>query len=505
MQENPGPTRSGIAAPPFGLPEDRVGIAVTIVLAFAAWHVVAATMIPAFPDEAYYFQWSHHPSIGYYDHPPMVAWWIWLGRTLFGDSNLAGRSLFIAALVADSAVIYLIGRRLFDHLTGLRAAVWLNATFLLGAAGVIALPDGPAILFWSLAVLAVVMVMQSGTGAWWLAVGVFAGLGLVSKYTVLFLGVGIVLTLAVDRDLRRWLASPWLWAGGLVALAVVAPVIVWNLQHDGASLALQFGRIVNSPNFVPRLLLEHILSFFLLPNPLVTVLAGYAVWRWLAADQEHRRAVSLLVLTAAPILVFMTIHALRAQADAHWLVPIYPTLALLAAHGSVGPGRRIPHPRVAGRYVVVVGAAFAVAGGLFLAGPLSQLVPGAAAQFRGWPAFAADVEAKRRETGAGWIGVNDYNYVAEIAHHLGGVVVEQVTERYRYSYRPASDPAVIDGPGLLLVLGEVAPFERCFPGLVPAGEVVHRVNEAPRRRFSAFLIDNAHARVVEGCDADGGR
>ena len=31
---------------------------------------------PVNPDEAYYILWSNNLSLGYYDHPPMIAWLI---------------------------------------------------------------------------------------------------------------------------------------------------------------------------------------------------------------------------------------------------------------------------------------------------------------------------------------------------------------------------------------------------------------------------------------------
>jgi 4-amino-4-deoxy-L-arabinose transferase-like glycosyltransferase len=43
------------------------------------------------PDEANYWQWSRYLDIGYYDHPPMIAWTIWLATTLFGQNEFAVR------------------------------------------------------------------------------------------------------------------------------------------------------------------------------------------------------------------------------------------------------------------------------------------------------------------------------------------------------------------------------------------------------------------------------
>ena len=47
--------------------------------------LAAAGLVPLTEDEAYYRLWAQHPALGYYDHPPMMAWWIHVGVRLVGD------------------------------------------------------------------------------------------------------------------------------------------------------------------------------------------------------------------------------------------------------------------------------------------------------------------------------------------------------------------------------------------------------------------------------------
>ena len=80
----------------------------------------------------------------------------------------------------------------------------LNATLILGVGSVIMTPDGPLLLFWTATIWALARIACSDRPetAWWLAAGLFGGLALASKYTAVFLGLGIVLWLAV-RTVRR--------------------------------------------------------------------------------------------------------------------------------------------------------------------------------------------------------------------------------------------------------------------------------------------------------------
>ncbi len=91
------------------------------------------------------------PAFGYFDHPPMIAWCVWLGRAIAGDTPLAVRVIPTLLTAATSFVTFDLAR-----LLGLRdrvasqAAIWLNATLLVGVAGGLAVPDVPNALFWAL-------------------------------------------------------------------------------------------------------------------------------------------------------------------------------------------------------------------------------------------------------------------------------------------------------------------------------------------------------------------
>ena len=193
-------------------------------------------------DEGYYALWSTVPSAGYLDHPPMIAWMIALGRALVGDNAAGVRLLPVLSTGVTLLAIYRTGALLLDLRSAGIAVVWFAVTV---AAGLlfIAAPDAPLTMFWALTVWAVAEFVHSRNANWWLAAGLFAGLALLSKYTALFLGAGLVLYLVSHRERWHWL-QPWqVWAGGAVALLVLLPNLVWNAQRDWASFAFQGRRL----------------------------------------------------------------------------------------------------------------------------------------------------------------------------------------------------------------------------------------------------------------------
>src|SRR5215469_14923868 len=96
-------SRSGEGAtPPAGL--------IGVILAVLILRLIVAGLTHLTEDEAYYRLWSMAPALGYYDHPPMIAWWIWLGRRLAGDTPLGIRLLPIVAGVVTSLIVFDMAR-----------------------------------------------------------------------------------------------------------------------------------------------------------------------------------------------------------------------------------------------------------------------------------------------------------------------------------------------------------------------------------------------------------
>ena len=92
------------------------------------------------------------------------------------------------------------------------ATILLNVTLMAAVGTLIVTPDAPLLVASSFVLFFLAKVLETGRGAWWIAVGVAVGAALLSKYTALFFGPAIVIWLASVPKLRRWLVSPWPYA-----------------------------------------------------------------------------------------------------------------------------------------------------------------------------------------------------------------------------------------------------------------------------------------------------
>nr|WP_294502075.1 glycosyltransferase family 39 protein [uncultured Rhodopila sp.] len=415
--------------------------ALTVIrLGLAAW-------MPLAPDEAYYWVWSHALAPGYLDHPPMVALWIRAGTALAGQTALGVRLLgplaaaIASALLFDTARLLLPGSR-----AGVAAVLLLNASLLLGVGSIIMTPDSPLLFFWTAALWAMARLAAGGSGGWWLAAGVFAGLAMDSKYTAAFLPMGIGLwTLAVPAG-RAWLRRWQPWAAAMIALLLFCPVVAWNAAHDWAGFVKQGGRVDDwQPMRALGFLGELIGGQIGLATPLVFALCmaglGVAIRR---AWRERDPAWSLLAaLSLPPVLVFLQ-HATGGRVQGNWPAIIYPALAVAAG------GLRLTRRWWSGACVL----GFAITAVAYIQAatdivPLPPKLDPVAIRFKGWDGMMRQVEAARASTGAFFVAAEGYTLASELAWQLpAGVRVVGFDARWALTDLP---PASIAGQtGLLL-------------------------------------------------------
>lgn len=214
-------------------------------LALRVWY---AWFRPLLPDEAYYWSWTRHLSGGYFDHPPLIAYLVFVSTRLFGTGELGVRAAGVLLMAATVALLLATARRVGVGAPGriLLLAIWLTSPLLAGLATMMT-PDTPA-AFFATAALALAVGISRGLEAsdvprWdvrWVALGAAGGLALLSKYTAVLTGGAIALALLTDPKGRRALAGPGPWLAAALALAVFSPTLVWNARHGWASLSFQF-------------------------------------------------------------------------------------------------------------------------------------------------------------------------------------------------------------------------------------------------------------------------
>src|ERR1700726_1099214 len=301
------------------------------VLALVALRLVAAAWTPLTFDEAYYWMWSKHLAGGYYDHPPMVAYVIRLGTLMAGDTEFGVRLVSILLALPMSWAVYRTAAILFGgQRVAATATILLNVTLMAAVGTLIVTPDAPLLVASSFVLFFLAKVLETGRGAWWLAVGAAVGAALLSKYTALFFGPAILIWLVAVPKLRRWLISPWPYLGGLVALAVFSPVILWNADHHWVSFIKQIGR-ARIEDFKPAFIGELIPTQIAFATPRLFILGAMGLYALLRRDAGGLAARMLINATFWTVVAYFIWHSLHARVEANWFAPVYPMFAIAAA------------------------------------------------------------------------------------------------------------------------------------------------------------------------------
>jgi len=477
------------------------------VVALVLLRLVGAAWTPLTFDEAYYWTWSQHLAGGYYDHPPGVALVIRLGTLIAGDTELGVRLVSILLALPMSFAVYRTATILFGgQRVAASATILLNVTLMAAVGTMIVTPDSPLLVASSLVLFFLAKVLETGRGAWWLAVGAAVGAALLSKYTALFFGPAILIWLLFVPKLRRWLVSPWPYFGGVVALAIFSPVIVWNADHHWISFIKQIGRS-RVDSFTPGYIGELIPTQIAFATPLVFTLGAmglFALSRREAGALGARALVNAIFWTITTYFIW---HSLHARVEANWFAPVYPALAIaaaVAAHLARWQGRAQGVVDFCLRWAAPTGVLMFVA-------LIVQANTGALTGFRrdatvrsvgiGWPKLAREIEAVRLRTGATCVLAPDYGTTSWLAFYLPkDVCVIQPTQRIRWINMGEPDPAKLSGK--LLFVDEVRSSTQ--PYVKDTFERVERVAEFSRMRgplvietYGIDLLDGAKRGVLD--------
>lgn len=423
-----------------------------VVLGLTVVHLAIASYTGLVDDEAYYRIWSLAPSLSYLDHPPMIAWIIGAGRAIAGDSTLGVRLLAPIIMLFGVAILWRTAYLLYGADIARRAVWFLLAMPLLAVGSIIVTPDLPSVLFAGLIVWSLAELDRSRNARWWLAIGLFAGLGLVSKYTDLFFGATILVWLLATPANRKWFRTPELWIGGIIAALIASPVVIWNAEHGWVSFIKQFGRVGHEGKASAEYFVELIGGFALLESPLIALLAlvGFVgVVR--RAISERGQSDILLAATIVPMLLYFCIHALHDRVQGNWPGPLYPSFAICAALGLAA----LPVAWRRTAFISALALGFATAALIYAHAlhPLFSSPKDPTEQMRGWPALADAIEKKREETGAAWLATSSYATTGQLMYAIKGrSPVAQLDERIRYIFLPPLPETVVKRPALYVEL-----------------------------------------------------
>jgi 4-amino-4-deoxy-L-arabinose transferase-like glycosyltransferase len=303
---------------------------------------------------------ARHLAWGYVQYPPMTAFFGWVALGLFGTSLVGFRFFAAVAMALAVALTGLMAKEMGGGKWAQVVAAMAAVPFCLGAGALMQYISFDYVC-WAVVAWCVTRV-ASGRGSrnlktengknvadandrawtdgrhgseapplqgerWWMGAGVGIGLGMLAKYTMGFLVVGVVVGVLCTK-MRRYLRSGWLWLGVLLATGIFLPNVLWEWKRDFVSL--EFLRFLHARDVATGQtdwFLTGQLEITLLAFPLA--LAG--VWFCFFAEEGKRYRI-LGWMYVVPLALFLVMRGRN-----YYLAPAYP---MLYAAGSVWVERK---------------------------------------------------------------------------------------------------------------------------------------------------------------------
>ena len=314
---------------------------------YIAWLLIISALVRGFlaafiefgNDEVYYWTYAMYPDWSHFDHPGMVGWLMQIfSLNLLFSSEFALRLSSIIFMTIDTYIIYRIGCEIKNKIAGFYAALLYTASlYCFVITGIFIMPDTPLMMFTLLAIYSflkalhpVNLVNPVKNNKYLVLGGLFSGMALLSKYSAIFIWVGVGLyVLLFDR---KQLKNKYLYLSALISVVCLLPVLIWNLQNDFISFTFHGDRVSFFGKLQPLAIVSEIFGEFGYNNPInyiLIIIAIVALWRGNKYLGEMPRR--LLLCFALPFIGLFWFFSLTRETLPHWSAPAFSLLLLFPA------------------------------------------------------------------------------------------------------------------------------------------------------------------------------
>lgn len=291
------------------------------------------------PQDAYYYFYSEHIDLSYFDHPPMVAYMLKLFSTIFGKSvSILKLADFITTLFSFAGFYYL-STFFLSKTKAFKTAAFYATTLMLTILSINTTPDVPLIFFWTLSLIALYKAVFENKLLFWILSGILIGLTFDSKYTGLFLLFGLVIFLVFSKKHRHFLFSKEILLTIVFFIITISPIFIWNIQNDWISFKFQSSERASSIldfNFTPELFFGNLGTQMMMLIPFLylgMIYMFYKIGRKIITKRNLPNDKTLFLLSfSIPIIAFFFSLSFFYWVKLNWMMPGYIAAIILVGH-----------------------------------------------------------------------------------------------------------------------------------------------------------------------------
>ncbi len=298
---------------------------------FLLFHLIIWTLIPALSnvnlplDTIEALAWSSNLDWGFNKHPPLSAFAVEIIYQIFGNQDWAYYFLSQIFVIIAFIAVYKFSEEIFNNknlallsVLLLEGICFYNFTTPEFNVNVAQLP------FWALTVYYTWRCIKYDKAIDYVFLGLFAGLGILSKYLFIYLIIGI--KLVFFYFLKKGIKFSHYFIAGPITLLIILPHIIWLTENDYITITYGLQRTGGVGSFIDHLIYPIIflakqtvllipflaMSFFLIKKIKLKI------------NFKDKKLVFLLLTTIAPIFfMLLTSMIMGAKIRTMWMTPFY--------------------------------------------------------------------------------------------------------------------------------------------------------------------------------------
>jgi len=301
---------------------------ISILAILTIFRLIYARLLPLSADEAYFWQWSRHLDLCYYEQPPMTGIILAL-FTLFKGTLLTIRLAPIVLVLGTTILVYLLAKEMFqDERVAFWSALLVNIVPIFAVGAVITTTDSPLGFFWMLTLYFVYKATSSQKRYWWWLSGLALGFSFLTKFISIFIPLSVFFFLLFSKEKRKWLMRKEPYLALLLSLVVFSPVIIWNASRGWVTFKYNLGmRYISSDTSLKfKYFLEYFggQAFILSPFLFIACVVGiiHSAYRGFKKNDDK---FLFLFFTSTVVLLLFGIYSWFDRVAPHWVACGYLT------------------------------------------------------------------------------------------------------------------------------------------------------------------------------------
>ncbi|KJR41006.1 dolichyl-phosphate-mannose-protein mannosyltransferase [Candidatus Magnetoovum chiemensis] len=304
-----------------------LSLALAILSLFRFYYIVNGP-IDLSPDEAHYWEWSRRLDISYYSKGPLIAYLIYVGAVLFGDTVFAVRYMAVVMSALTSIIVYRLVIEMYrDRAVALVSALLLQVVPMFSTYAVVFTIDAPFTFLWTLCLYLswrAVNYDRNGYFLVWAMLGLAMGFGLLAKYTMAFFHLCALLFLAFTKK-RALLRTIKPYIAVVVSAVVFSPVVYWNYKHGWVTVKHTAGQahVHDGVNVSLSSFFEFLGSQVGIVTPALFIMIFYAIYKLKRYEKGIQS--DFLFYFSMPVMAFFLAKSVQGKVQANWAMTAYIT------------------------------------------------------------------------------------------------------------------------------------------------------------------------------------